>query len=97
MNRYKLFPRLAVRRSASLLFICSLSFAFIVATAIESFGQSQSGRPVARLITAEPQPQPVQANHRVISRPDPAVASAAVAASSLERRAFDLVNSERAK
>ena len=97
MNRYKLFPRIAVRRSASLLFICSLSFAFIIATAIESFGQSQSGRPVARLITAEPQPQPMQSNHRVVSRPAPVVASAPVAASSLERRAFDMVNSERAK
>ena len=97
MNRYKLFPRIAVGRSASLLFICSLSFAFIVATAIESFGQSQSGRPVARLITAEPQPQPMQSNHRLVSRPATVVASAPVAASSLERRAFDMVNSERAK
>src|SRR3569832_1992861 len=99
MSCYKLFPRLAARRSASLFFICSLSFTFLVATARESFGQSQTGRPVARLITAtsEPQPQPMQANHRVIVRPAPVVASSPVAASSLERRAFDLINSERAR
>jgi uncharacterized protein YkwD len=97
MNRYKLIPRIAVRRSASILFICSLSSIFLFATALESFGQSQSGRPVARLITADPQPQPqpAQANHRVAAAP--VVASAPVAASSLERRAFDLVNAERAK
>jgi uncharacterized protein YkwD len=100
MNRYKLFPRIAVCRSASLLFICSLTFIFLSAGALCSFAQSQSGRPVARLITAtsEPsQPPSMQSNHRVVSRPAPVIASAPVAASSLERRAFDLVNSERAK
>lgn len=100
MNLNKLFPRIAVRRLASLLFVCPLSFAFIFATAAISFGQSQSGRPVARLITAirEPsEPQPAQANHRVSAAVAPVVAAAPVGASSLERRAFDLVNSERAK
>ncbi|HYJ46121.1 MAG TPA: CAP domain-containing protein [Pyrinomonadaceae bacterium] len=94
MSRHKLFPRVAASRSTSLLFVCSLSFIFLVATALVSFGQSQSGRPVARLITATSQPQPVEANHRSLV---PVVASAPVAASSLERRAFDLINSERAK
>ena len=41
----------------------------------------------------------MQTNHGVMARPAPATAasSMAVAASSLERRAFDLINSERAK
>ena len=100
MSQYKLFPQLA-RRSASLLFVCSLSFIFLIATAAQSFGQSQQGRPVARLITAtsEPyEPQPMQANHRVVTRQPVVVASSApVAASSLERRAFDAINTERAR
>jgi uncharacterized protein YkwD len=96
MKFNKLSPRsVAVRNFAGLLFTCSLSLAFISTTASKSFGQSQSGRPVARLITAEP--QPMQANHRVIARPAPVVASAPVAANNLERRAFDLINAERAK
>src|SRR4051812_4919675 len=94
MSCYNLFPRIAVRRPASLLFVRSLSFIFLVATALESFGQSQSGRPVARLITATSEPTQTQANHRSVV---PVIASAPVAASSPERRAFDMINSERAK
>src|SRR5438067_764946 len=91
MSQYKLFPRLA-RRSASLLFVCSLSFTFLIATAAQSFGQSQQGRPVARLITATSEPyeaQPMQANHRVVARQPVVVASSApVAASSLDCAIF---------
>lgn len=98
MSQYKLFPRFA-RRSAHLLFVCSLSFIFLAAAATTSFGQS---RPVARLITATSSPyegQPMQANHSVVARqPVIAVSSAPpVAANSLERRAFDAVNAERAR
>ncbi|HKC64838.1 MAG TPA: CAP domain-containing protein [Pyrinomonadaceae bacterium] len=99
MSQYKLFPRLA-RRSASLFFVCSLSFIFLATAATTSFAQSRQGRPVARLITATSEPyegQPMQANHRVVVRQPLVVASSAppVAASSLERKAFDAVNAER--
>jgi len=99
MSRYKLFPRTATSTSGRLLLLCSLSFVLLAATAIEGFGQTSSGRPVARLITATGEAEPqMQTNHRVVARPAAVNASsAAVVASSLERRAFDLINSERAK
>ena len=100
MSRYNWFPRIAVSRSASLAFFCSLSFTFLAATTIESFGQSSSGKPVARLITAaRPVSQPQQTQHRIVTRSSPmmAAASAPLAASSLERQAFNAINSERAK
>jgi uncharacterized protein YkwD len=98
MSRYKLFPRTATNTSVRLLFFCSLSFAFLFAASLQGFGQSSSGRPVARLITAsgsEAAPQ-MQMNHGMATRPV-AASSAAVIANSLERRAFDLINSERAR
>lgn len=98
MSYYKLFPRRAARSSAGLLPLCSLSFAFLIATSLQSFGQSSSGRPVARLITAsgssEAAPEPMRTNHGVVAR---TASSAGVVASSLERRAFDLINLERAR
>ncbi|HYG81303.1 MAG TPA: CAP domain-containing protein [Pyrinomonadaceae bacterium] len=96
MNRKIWVPLNAVSRCASLLFVCSLSFTFLAATAVESSAQSSSGRPVPRLITAS-RPQP-QMQHRVYARPAAAaVASGTVAASSFERQAFDLINAARAK
>ena len=82
-----------------MLFLCSLSFIFLAATTVESLGQSSSRRPVARLITASRQPvQPPQMQHPAYTRPAAvAAASAPVAANSLERQAFDLINAERAK
>jgi uncharacterized protein YkwD len=99
MSRYKLFPRRAASTSGRLLLLCSLSFALLAITAIDGFGQTPSGRPVARLITATGEAEsPMQTNHRMMARPAPAAASSAlVVASSLERRAFDLINSERAQ
>ncbi len=79
-----------------MLFLCSLSFTFLAATTVESFGQSSSGRPVARLITASRQPVQPQMQHRVYTRPA-AVASAPIPANSLERQAFDLINAARTK
>ncbi|HUQ34609.1 MAG TPA: CAP domain-containing protein [Pyrinomonadaceae bacterium] len=98
MSRYNSFPRIAARRSVGLLFLCSLSFTFLAATTIESFGQSSSGRPVARLITAYPsRMEPPQTQHGMNLRRPAAitVASAPVAPNSLERQAFNLINSER--
>lgn len=99
MSRYNLFPQRSASKCASLAFLCSLSFAFLAATTVESFGQSSSGRPVARLITSSRQAEPQQqTQHRMVVRPAVVASSSApVAANSLERRAFDLINSERAK
>ncbi|HKR01011.1 MAG TPA: CAP domain-containing protein [Pyrinomonadaceae bacterium] len=98
MSRYNLFPRIAVSRCASLLFFCLLSCAFFVATTSDSLGQSSNGRPVARLITATREMDMTQqTQHRVSTRPAMAVRSAPVAANSLERQAFELINAERAK
>lgn len=93
MNRKTWVPLIAVSKSASLLFLCSLSFTFLAATTTKSFGQSSSGRPVARLVTASrPQPVRPQMQHRAYARP-----AAAVAANNFERQAFDLINAARAK
>jgi uncharacterized protein YkwD len=102
MSCYNLFPRKAARRSVGLLFLCSLSITFLAATTIESFGQSSSGRPVARLITASPRQMEMeqpQTQHRMVARPAALARTSAppVAPSSLERQAFDLINSERAR
>jgi uncharacterized protein YkwD len=100
MSRYNLFPRIAASRSASLAFLCALSFAFLAATSIEGLGQSSSaGRPVARLITSSRSAEPQQTQHRMSTRPAAVVAAsrATVAANSLERQAFNLINLERAK
>jgi uncharacterized protein YkwD len=99
MRRYNWFPLIAASRSASLFFLCSLFLAFLAATTIESFGQSSSGRPVARLITASNDAEDErQTQHRMVARPSAVAASSApIVASSLERHAFDLINSERVK
>lgn len=96
MSRYNLFPRPATSTSGRLLLLCSLSLTFLVAATATGFGQTSGGRPVARLITATGVAEPqILANHRVAARP--VAAASSVVASSLERRAFDLVNSERAR
>jgi uncharacterized protein YkwD len=99
MNRKIRVPLTAVSRSASLLFVCSLSITFLAATAAETLGQSSSGRPVARLITASRAPQPArpQMQHGVYTRPAAAIASAPVAANGFERQAFDMINAVRVK
>jgi uncharacterized protein YkwD len=99
MSNSKSFPKRAARRSARLFFTFSLALAFLAVVSAESFAQS-SGRPVARLITSSPRQAEVpQTQHRMVVRPVAAVraTSAPVAASSLERRAFDLINAERVK
>jgi uncharacterized protein YkwD len=101
MNRYKSFPRIAASRSASLLFFCSLAVPFFAATTTESLGQSSSGRPVARLITASRPSAPVsqqQTQHRMSARPAVMAASRPAAApNSLERQTFNLINAERSR
>jgi uncharacterized protein YkwD len=98
------FPRTAIVRSAhKALLLCAFTFTLIFATATVTQAQSSSGRPVARLITAQG-----PAIMRVPSRPRmvmPAASSAsssrgaasnvAAGVSSLERRAFELTNAQR--
>lgn len=96
MNPYKLFPRTVTGASARLLLLGSLSIVIFAVSSLEGFGQNSSGRPVARLITATGVAAPPSTHHRVAVRPV-ASASVPVLANSLERRAFDLVNAERAK
>lgn len=98
MKNYKSFPRRATSASSRRLTLLALTFAFVALTSIQSFAQQSSSRPVARLITASgPVVVPAQTNHRVVTRTAAAPSSPAVAPSSLERRAFDLINAERAK
>ncbi|MDT4966475.1 MAG: hypothetical protein QOJ64_1212 [Acidobacteriota bacterium] len=90
------FPRAVSSAPCARILLFAFALALMGATSINSRAQS-SNRPVARMITASGSvPAPIQANHRVV--PAPAVAPAPpVAANSLERRAFDLVNAERAR
>ena len=79
-------------------FLCSLSLVFLAATTVETLGQSSNGRPVARLITGSRSAEPQQTQHRMSARPAVmAASSVSVVANSLERQAFNLINSERAK
>ncbi len=96
------FPRIAFVRSAHrTLLLCALSSAFIFATALVAPAQSSSGRPVARLITAHgpaimrvpSRPRVVMPTGATAARGEASLASASV--SSLERRAFELINSQR--
>ena len=97
------FPRnVVVRSPRSVLKFCILSIALIIATASAALGQSSSGRPVARMITAHgPSLSRVPVRPRVVmpaSMAGPARAGASsfsASASNLERRAFDLINAQR--
>ena len=101
------FPRTIVLCTAqSALLLCTLSFAFIVINSATALGQSGSSRPVARLITASgPALGRVPTRPRIVasvSMTESARGSAAVMSSSasssvasLERRAFDLINTQR--
>lgn len=81
-------------------FLFSLSLVILATTAIETFGQSSNGRPVARLISGSGSgsAQPQRSLHHTSARPAvKAVSRASVVANGLERQAFNLINSERAK
>lgn len=96
MNQYNSFPRSGTAALCRLLLCLSVSILFVVTTFVESRAQSSS-RPVARLITANGSiPAPINANHRVAPRTVTPTAPP-VTATSLERRAFDLINAERVR
>ncbi|HVG31837.1 MAG TPA: CAP domain-containing protein [Pyrinomonadaceae bacterium] len=104
MSKIK-FPRTIVLCTAqSALLLCTLSFAFIVLTAATASAQSGSNRPVARLITASgPALGRVPTRPRIVApvstsgpvRGAAMSSSANLSVSSLERRAFDLINTQR--
>jgi uncharacterized protein YkwD len=85
--------------------LCALSSIFIAASATCSIGQTRSQRPVARLVSSSEQVvEPLQVQRRVwAATADAAHASVAtrepvsMTVSSMERRAFELINVERAK
>jgi uncharacterized protein YkwD len=91
-----------VRSARSALLFCTLSLTFIFATATVTLGQSSSARPVARLITAHgpatirvpTRPRMVMPTAMTASR-GASSSSVGASASSLERRAFDLINAQR--
>lgn len=101
------YPRTIVLCTAqSALLLCTLSIAFIVLNSASALGQSGSNRPVARLITASGpslgrtpvRPRtvaPISMSRPVRGGAMMASSSASLSVSSLERRAFDLINTQR--
>ena len=69
----------------------------IAATAVVSNAQTSSARPIARLISSSREIMPARARSVRASAPASAAAHSpkAVSATSIERRAFDLINAER--
>lgn len=100
MTLDKMVPSSNLHRFVKLSLFAILSSACIVTASLESRAQSSSQRPVARLITSSREVAPQIYNTRVTSRPvavNAALKSAPLAGSqSLERRAFDLINAQRA-
>jgi uncharacterized protein YkwD len=90
-----------------LLILCALSSIFIAASVIHVIGQTRSARPVARLVSSSEQVvEPLSVRRRVWAATANATTAAASGAmrepasmtvSSMERRAFELINVERAK
>jgi uncharacterized protein YkwD len=105
MSRDNLSPSLDARSAARrLLLLCALSSIFIAATAAQVAAQAQSARPVARLISSSEQVSPLPAQRlRWAAASDSNSAHGAtrepvaLTVSSMERRAFELINDERAK
>lgn len=87
----------AVRRLPRALLFSAFLFFLIATTAVNGHAQTSSARPVARLITSGDVTS-FSSRPRVIGGSSGAAAvasSAAVSATSDERKAFDLVNAER--
>ncbi|HEX8493724.1 MAG TPA: CAP domain-containing protein [Pyrinomonadaceae bacterium] len=99
MKIFNLFPSIAGNRLPRLLLLSAFSFFLIVGNAINGHAQSQSARQeVARLITSSGNVSTLSTRPRLINASHDGgaiVSSAAVSATSDERRAFDLVNAER--
>ncbi|MBD0324795.1 MAG: CAP domain-containing protein [Pyrinomonadaceae bacterium] len=98
MKLLNLCSPIAGHRLPRLLLFCAFSFLLIASNALNGHAQTNSVRPVARLITPSgdgatfsSRPRTVSASSGIGVVMSPAVA----AATSDERRAFDLVNAER--
>ncbi len=98
MSYSQLVP-LTVRPCQRLLLYFFFSLSFIAAAALHTSGQTQSGRPVARLISSTEQTAPRPQSARMITAARPvtsaAVAAPAITATTLEQRAFELINAAR--
>jgi uncharacterized protein YkwD len=107
MSRDNSSPSFYARSAACrLLILCALSSIFIAASVTHVMGQTRSARPVARLVSSSEQvvePLSVQRRMWAATATTTAAASgatrepASMAVSSMERRAFELINVERAK
>jgi uncharacterized protein YkwD len=98
MKLFNLRPSVAGRRLPQLLLFCAFSLLLFAGNAINGQAQTNSVRPVARLITTSGDVSTFSSRPRIVSASSGVgvVTSSAVAgATSDERRAFDLVNAER--
>jgi uncharacterized protein YkwD len=99
MNTYRA-ARLAqrlVRSSSSYLCLAGMLACSLAATAAIGHAQTPSGRPLARLISSSREVRPERARKVMASPVAGALghASKVSSATSIERRAFDLINAER--
>jgi uncharacterized protein YkwD len=107
MRHDNLSPSFYARSAACrLLILCALSSIFIAASATHVIGQARAARPVARLVSSSEQVvEPLSVQRRVWAATATTTAgasgatreAAAMTVSSIERRAFELINVERAK
>jgi uncharacterized protein YkwD len=98
MKLNKVFPSTAGCRLPRLLLFAAFSFFLIAGSAASGHAQSSSTRPVARLITSSSDISTFSSRPRIINASHAGASissSAAVGATSDERRAFELVNAER--
>ena len=98
MKFYNLVPQTLAGGFARPALLSLLSCVFLFGATAESFAQSSSARPVARLITASRQSEQPQTQYRVAAGSAHAsTRSSSIAPNNLERKAFDLINSERSR
>jgi uncharacterized protein YkwD len=93
------FPRRFAFRLRALL-LCALFAIFLPIAAIDTRGQGNSARPVARLITSSRQDAAPSSRTRMIAAAPVANVTgkaATITVTEFERRAFDLINEQRRK
>ncbi len=98
MKLFNVCPSAAVCGLPRLLLFCAFSLFLIAGSASDAQAQNHSVRPVARLITSSGDGSTFSSRPRVVNASSGAsvvASSAAIGATSDERRAFDLVNAER--
>ena len=98
MHKIK-FPPTNVRSVRRVTFISLLFSAFLLSSIIQAYGQSSSVRPVARLVSTSRAVIPSTSHATALSaarmKTTLARSSMPASATTLERRAFDLINAQR--